>query len=201
MGSASYELHFAATQLSDNSLSGVWDISIFEETQGHILQGEQHGTLNGGSISSTGYNLTGEITFDGVCLNPVPTSVTITGQCGSSEPIVDSVPDSVPPGGNPNVEVRAASEETGSFLATVFCSATQQAPGGVPPMVAGEEGGGVDTGEGGGPQLEATEESTEGSIDESTEGELPLDNTEGSIEEEEAEEGELPSDEEPTIPP
>src|SRR5215203_6273390 len=176
VGSASYELHFAATQLSDNSLSGVWDISIFEETQGHILQGEQHGALNGGTISSTGYNLTGEITFDGVCLNPVPTTVTITGQCGSSEPIVNGVPDSVPPGGNPNVEVRAASEETGSFLATVFCSATQQAPGGVAPSTAPGEEGGVDTGEGG-PQGEATEESTEGSIEEAEEGELPLDNT------------------------
>jgi hypothetical protein len=110
VGSVSFELHFAATHLDNKTLSGVWYISIFEETGGHILGGEQHGTLNGGTISSAGYNLTGEITFDNLCLNPVPSTVNITGQC---EPLTNR---------NPNVEFRTASGETGSFLADIFCS-------------------------------------------------------------------------------
>jgi hypothetical protein len=110
VGSASYEIHFAATHISNKTISGVWDISVFEETSGHILGGEQHGTLSGGIISSTGFNLTGEETFDNVCSNPVPTSVDITGKCG---PLTSRTP---------NVEFRAANGETGSFLATVFCT-------------------------------------------------------------------------------
>lgn len=109
VGSASYELDFAATQVAKN-VSGVWYISVFDETAGHVLFGEQHGTFDGGTISSAGFNLTGEITFDNLCSNPVPTTISLTGQCGwlTSR--------------NPNVEFRAASGETGSFLSTVFCS-------------------------------------------------------------------------------
>jgi hypothetical protein len=117
-GSASYELGFAATSNSSDkannnngTVSGVWYISIYEETAGHILQGEQHGTLSNGTISSKGYNLTGEITFDNLCsTNPLPTPMNITGQCGFLA------------SRDPNVELRAASNETGAFLATVFCS-------------------------------------------------------------------------------
>lgn len=109
IGSASYELHFAATQAAKN-VSGVWYIAVFDETAGHILSGEQHGIFTRGTIDSARFNLTGEITFDNVCSNPVPTFVTITGQCGwLTSP-------------TPNVELRAGSGERGSFLATVFCS-------------------------------------------------------------------------------
>jgi hypothetical protein len=109
IGENSYSLNFVAS-LENNSISGVWSIAVFNEMAGHILGGEEHGTVTGGMINATGYALRGEKTFDGVCSNPIHNAINITGNCAASV------------SGNPNVEFRGVNGETGSFLSDVRCT-------------------------------------------------------------------------------
>jgi hypothetical protein len=66
----------------------------------------KEGTIFGGHISGKHFTLTGIESLDDLCSSQVPTTITITGQCGQGVPI----------------QFRASNGEQGQFTGNVACA-------------------------------------------------------------------------------
>ena len=75
---------------------------FFSMTDGTLFGG---GNLSTGNLGTTSYSLTGIITLDPFCNDPVPTVITVSGNCGF----------------NQNINFATTSGVTGTFLGNVAC--------------------------------------------------------------------------------
>lgn len=77
----------ATTGLSVNAyneggiVKGEWSI------KGTDKPGEKKGTIIGGTIDETKYDLKGKETTDTLCQGKVPKDITISGDCGNNKPV------------------------------------------------------------------------------------------------------------------